>query len=183
MDVVIRPSAPEDADEVESLRVAGWRAAYRGIVPDAYLDSLPVDGERRRRLMTERGGEYDESVAVHDGEIVGWVAAGPPRDEDLTGPGHGEVYACYVLPGWWGRGVGRLLMNHALRQLAGTGRTSVTLWVLEDNERARRFYESFGLRPDGARKLLDFGEQVAEIRYLLTQPLSPRATPATRLSR
>jgi hypothetical protein len=87
MDVVIRPCAPEDADEIESLRVAGWRAAYRGIIPDAYLDGLPVDGERRRRLMIERGGEYSESVAVHDSEIVGWVAAGPSRDEDLTGPG------------------------------------------------------------------------------------------------
>jgi RimJ/RimL family protein N-acetyltransferase len=90
-------------------------------------------------------------------------------------------------------------MTHALRQLADTGRTSVTLWVLEDNKRARRFYESSGFRPDSARKLLDFGEQVAEIRYLFTQPfsagrsarvgnpparpLSPRAAPATRLSR
>jgi ribosomal protein S18 acetylase RimI-like enzyme len=199
MDLVIRPCAPEDAYEVESLRVAGWRAAYRGIIPGAYLDGLPVDGERRRRLMTERGAEYSESVAVGDGEIVGWVAAGPPRDEDLTGPGHGEVYACYVRPDCWGRGVGRRLMDHALGQLAGEGRTSVTLWVLEDNRRARRFYESCGMRPDGARKLLDFGEPVAEIRYLLTlpasasqsarageaatRPLSPRAAQAKRQSR
>ena len=179
MDVVIRPGTPADAHAVESLRIAGWKAAYRGIIPDAYLDGLPVDGERRRRLMIERGGEYHESVAARDGEIVGWAAAGPARDEDKTGPEHGEIYACYVRPDWWGRGVGGLLMTHAIGQLADEGRTSVTLWVLEDNERARRFYESCGLRPDGARKLLDFGQLVPEIRYRADFP----AAPATRLSR
>jgi ribosomal protein S18 acetylase RimI-like enzyme len=179
MDVVIRPCTPEDAHAVESLRIAGWRAAYRGIIPDAYLDGLSIDGERRRRLMIERGGEYHESVATHDGEIAGWAAAGPPRDEDRTAPGHGEIYACYVRPDWWGRGVGRLLMDYALRQLADDGRTSITLWVLEDNYRARRFYESCGMKPDGERKLLDFGQPVPEIRYLADFP----AAPATRLSR
>lgn len=179
MDVVVRPCTPADAYEVESVRVAGWRVAYRGLVPDGYLDRMQVDGERRRKLMTERGGDYAESVAVHDGEIVGWVAAGPPRDEDRTGHSQGEIYACYVRPDWWGRRVGRLLVNHALEQLASDGRTDVTLWVLEGNKRARRLYESCGMRPDGTRKLLDFWEPVAEVRYAL----SPRQTPATRQSR
>jgi ribosomal protein S18 acetylase RimI-like enzyme len=56
-------------------------------------------------------------------------------------------------------------MEHALELMAQDGRDDVTLWVLEANERARRFYAGFGFAADGTRKLLDFGELVPELRY------------------
>jgi ribosomal protein S18 acetylase RimI-like enzyme len=164
-EVVVRECGLGDAKAVESLRVAGWRAAYRGIIPDAFLDSLGLDTERRRRVMAGRPASGVESVAVDAGTIVGWVAAGPCRDDDRDGPGHGEIYACYVLPEWWGKGVGRRLLTHAVRALASAGRSDITLWVLEDNTAARGFYESCGFAPDGSRQLLDFGQPVAGVRY------------------
>ena len=163
--VAIRPSVPEDAEAVERLRVAGWTTAYRGIIPDDYLDGLPVDVARRRRHMAALPAGISDSVAVADGAIVGWVSCGPSRDADRPGPGHGEIFACYVYPGTWRKGVGRLLMERALEVLAAAGRDDVSLWVLEDNDRARRFYERFGFGPDGARKLGEFGVPVAEVRY------------------
>lgn len=168
----IRAIALEDAEEVERLRVAGWQAAYRGILPDDYLNQLRVDGERRRRRMIEQATAEQpsivvESVAVQAGAIVGWVAAGRCRDVDRPDPGQGEVYAIYVLPEWWGRGAGRLLMAHAVRALAGAGYPDITLWVLEANQQARRFYTVAGFRPDGARQLLDLGGPVYELRYRL----------------
>jgi ribosomal protein S18 acetylase RimI-like enzyme len=164
-EVVVRRCGLADAGEVERLRVAGWRAAYRGIVPDAFLDGMDTDIERRRRVMAGRPPFGAESVAVHAGLIVGWVAAGPCRDDDRNGPRHGEIYACYVQPDWWGRGVGRRLLTHASGALARAGRPDITLWVLEDNARARGFYESCGFAPDGSRQLLDLGGPVAEVRY------------------
>lgn len=162
---------PDDAEEVERLRVAGWQTAYRGILPDGYLDSLRVDGERRRRHLAERAAAARpaavESVAVQANAIVGWVAGGLCRDADRPGPGHGEIYAIYVLPEWWGRGAGRLLMAHAVRALAGAGCGDITLWVLEANQRARRFYEAAGFCADGTRQLLDRGAPVPELRYRL----------------
>ncbi len=167
----IRAAGPEDAEEVERLRVAGWQAAYRGIIPDGYLDRMRVDGERRRRRMISRAAAVPdgavESVAVQGNAIVGWVAGGRCRDADRPGPRHGEVYAIYVLPEWWGRGVGRLLMAHAVRALTGAGLADITLWVLEGNQRARRFYEAAGFRLDGARQELDLGGPVTEVRYQL----------------
>jgi ribosomal protein S18 acetylase RimI-like enzyme len=168
----IRAIALEDAEEVERLRVAGWQAAYRGILPDDYLNRLRVDGERRRRHMVEQATAAQpsivvESVAVQAGAIVGWVAAGRCRDADRPGPGQGEVYAIYVLPEWWGRGAGRLLMAHAVRALTEAGYHDITLWVLEANQQARRFYEAAGFRPDGTRQLLDLGGPVYELRYRL----------------
>jgi len=168
----IRAAEPADAEEVERLRVAGWQAAYRGILPDDYLNRMRVDGERRRRYMIKQATAAPrsvlvESVAVQADAIVGWVSAGRCRDADRPGPGHGEVYAIYVLPEWWGRGAGRLLMAHAVRALTEAGQPDITLWVLEANEQARRFYAAAGFRPDGARQLLDLGGPVTEVRYQL----------------
>jgi GNAT superfamily N-acetyltransferase len=163
--IAVRPSVPEDAEAVERLRIAGWQTAYRGIIPDDFLDGLPVDIARRRRHMAELPAEISDNVAVADGAVVGWVACGPCRDPDRPGSRQGEVFACYVHPGAWRTGVGRLLMEHALEVLAAVGRDDITLWVLEANDRARRFYETFGFAPDGKRMLREFGVPVPEVRY------------------
>ena len=164
-DIVIRPSVPEDAAAVERLRVAGWQTAYRGILPDDYLDSLPVDVGRQRRHMAALQAGITDSVATDGGAIVGWASCGPGRDPDRPGPRHGEIMACYVHPGTWRRGVGRLLMVHAIEMLTAAGRDDITLWVLEDNDQARRFYEALGFKPDGTRKIRDYGAPVATVRY------------------
>ena len=42
----------------------------------------------------------------------------------------------------------------------------VTLWVLEANTRARRFYEKAGFAPDGTSKPADlFGVMLPKLRY------------------
>jgi ribosomal protein S18 acetylase RimI-like enzyme len=169
-EATIRPAVPGDAEPVERLRVAGWQAAYRGLLPDGYLDGMQVDAARRRARMTGPAAPRVEHVAVTGSTIVGWVAGGPCRDADRTAPQHGEVYACYVQPGWWGRGAGRLLLDRAVRDLAGAGLDDITLWVLEGNHRARRFYEGRGFRPDGARQWLDIGGPVPEVRYQAIRP-------------
>ena len=163
--VAVRACTVLDAEAVESLRVAGWKSAYRGMIPDAFLDSMPVNVDRRRKLTAERADGVVESVAVQDGTVVGWVAAGPCRDDDRPQSHQGEVYACYVLPQRWRQGVGRLLFTHAAGVLAQAGRGDITLWVLEANSPARRFYESFGFHRDGGRQILDLGGPVAEVRY------------------
>jgi ribosomal protein S18 acetylase RimI-like enzyme len=163
--ITIRASVPEDAGAVERLRIAGWRTAYRGIIPDDYLDGLLLDVARRRRHLTELPAGSSDSVAVADGAVVGWIAAGPCRDPDRQGPRYGEIFACYVHPDWWRKGIGRVLMDHALEALVQAGRDDISLWVLEANDRARRFYSTVGFSPDATRMLRDFGAPVAEVRY------------------
>ena len=77
----------------------------------------------------------------------------------------------YVDPAFWGRGVGRALM---LQALAGFGYLQATLWVLDSNARARRFYEAGGWQPDNstrtARMGVSFDEhaagvEIVEVRY------------------
>jgi ribosomal protein S18 acetylase RimI-like enzyme len=288
--VTVRASSPGDAEAVEGLRIAGWKTAYQGIMPDDYLDSLPVDVGRRRRHLEDLPPGVTDEVAVADGTvtdgtvtdgtatdgtatdgtatdgagadgtatdgtaadgtatdgtatdgagadgtatdgtaadgtatdgtvtdgtatdgagadgtatdgtaadgtatdgtatdgtatdgtaadgagaggtgadgaIVGWVAYGTCRDPDRAGPRYGEIFACYVHPDWWRKGTGRLLMGHAIDGLVRSGRDDISLWVLEANDRARRFYEALGFAPDGTRKLVNFGVPVPEVRY------------------
>jgi ribosomal protein S18 acetylase RimI-like enzyme len=165
-EVVLRPCAVVDAEAVERLRVSGWKAAYRGLVPDSFLDGMLADVERRRQLIASQGGQVMETVAVSGADVVGWIVAGSCRDADRTYPWQGEIYGCYVLPGWWGNGIGRRLLDHTANALQEGGRMDLSLWVLEGNVRARRFYESCQFLPEGKRQLLDLCGPVPEVRYL-----------------
>jgi len=152
--VTVREASVEDAEGIARVRVLGWQAAYRGIVPDAFLDEMSVAEDVQR--MQSRA--WDSELRPHfvcevDGEIVGWTCVFlRSRDEGL-GPDVAEVAACYVLPAYWGQGVGYRMMAVAIEAARRRGVASMILWVLEDNEQARRFYARQGFVPDGARKM------------------------------
>ncbi len=92
-----------------------------------------------------------------------------PWPHPLTADGEGgrvaELYALYVRPAWWSTGTGRALMERVLARTGAAGYQSVTLWVLRDNERARRFYERAGFAPDGATNVLAGLGDILEVRY------------------
>ena len=93
---------------------------------------------------------------------VGFVAVGLSRDSG----GDGELYAIYVLPEQWGTGVGRALIEAGEERLRELGHGHASLWVLEANPRARRFYEAAGWSTDGTTRPIEiFGILVPEIRY------------------
>jgi ribosomal protein S18 acetylase RimI-like enzyme len=72
----------------------------------------------------------------------------------------------YATPEAWGTGIGRGLMTAGLDRLASAGFGEVLLWVLDSNDRARRFYERAGFAADGATKDdVVAGTTVREVRY------------------
>ena len=157
----VRPASPHDAVAIESIRVRGWQTAYRHVFPPADLDALPVDPERWRARIAVPPLGWTTIVCEDDGSVVGFASTGPSRDEDDLG----EVYAIYVDPDAWSTGAGRALMTAAEAALAAEFGAAL-LWVLEDNPRARRFYERAGWAPDGIRKAEErFGVRAAEVRY------------------
>ncbi|GAB7038560.1 GNAT family N-acetyltransferase [Catenuloplanes niger JCM 9533] len=155
------------------VHVRTWQATYRGFVPDSYLGAL--DPVRWRPFWQDRLREPEGRAGVlvllpADGERpVGFVSFGPsrdPADGPGTGEAVGEIFAIYVLPAYQGGGGGRLLITEALRALAADGCHRATLWVLDGNTAARRFYERGGWRPDGHTKRDDSrGFPLDEVRY------------------
>ncbi|MBM2812245.1 MAG: N-acetyltransferase [Chloroflexi bacterium] len=168
--VRIRQAQESDARTIAEVHVRGWQWAYRGQLPDSYLDGLSANLEQRTQLWQRTLAHQPEQrvwVAEADRGIVGFAATFPSRDDDAT-PQIGEVGAIYLDTDWAGKGVGRVLFEQALDDLRLLGYDQATLWVLETNERARRFYEVAGFRPDGATKVVrcdDF--ELRELRYRL----------------
>jgi ribosomal protein S18 acetylase RimI-like enzyme len=163
MDVTCRPLTPADLEAVAELHVRAWQTAYRGIVPQHFLDGMDPAVRRERMQGRELSGQH---VAEAGGTVVGWLSAGPYGHEDLPGPGCGEIQAIYLRPDAVGQGVGRALMAYGLAELARQGLRPVLLWVLTDNHRARRFYEKAGFRADGVTHRYEIaGATLPEVRY------------------
>jgi GNAT superfamily N-acetyltransferase len=168
--IAIRRATAADARAIAEINVAGWQAAYRGLMPDAFLDSLSVDQrELAWRTRLESGADAGDPawVAELDGEPVGYLVSGPPRDDD-AGPGGAEIYAVYIRPDVWRSGAGRRLMETATAEWWRRGASSLFLWVLDRNTRARSFYEALGWTADGSSKTYDMGGfTTLEARYRL----------------
>ena len=147
----IREAALSDARAIAEIHVRAWQAAYRGQLPDDYLDDLSVEDRLGQHEWTIRNPRetWRLWVAEDDGAVVGFAVTGPGEDVDAD-ERTGEVYAIYLEPGRIGTGLGSRLFAHAVDDLRDRGFTGATLWVLESNERARRFYEIAGWKPDGA---------------------------------
>jgi GNAT superfamily N-acetyltransferase len=162
-----RVATPDDAAAIGAIHVRTWQAAYRGVMPQEYLDGLDSASRAAgwQRLLSAPPPGDTTLVAEVDGRVVGFANVGPSRDEDAT-DGEGEVRAIYVDPDSWDSGAGRELMIAGLARLTESGLRHAILWVLVGNERARRFYEAGGWRADGAVKDEEsFGVQVSELRY------------------
>jgi ribosomal protein S18 acetylase RimI-like enzyme len=164
----VRAAVPEDAYGVARVHVRSWQSAYRGLIAQEYLDSLEPEALASRYTFGRMGIRLPSTqVAVDGSTICGLATTGLCRDKDLSN--FGELMAIYVDPAYMHAGVGRLLMTAARERLRRVGVTEASLWVLDGNVRARRFYERDGWRFDGTRRTSTYGNgPVEEVRYRRT---------------
>ncbi|MEX0875588.1 MAG: GNAT family N-acetyltransferase [Actinomycetota bacterium] len=166
-DLTIRQATREDAEAIGRVHVGTWQAAYSGLIPKEFLDALSI--AKRASVWREWLGEglgpmEFVRVAERGEQVVGFVNAGSSRDEDASEV-IGELRAIYVLSEHWDSGAGGALMSEALDWLR-TRYREATLWVIDGNVRARRFYERFRWFFDGTEKKDDSrGFVLNEVRY------------------
>ncbi|MET0143312.1 MAG: GNAT family N-acetyltransferase [Ilumatobacteraceae bacterium] len=177
MVVTIRPASVDDADAVGEVHVRAWQSAYRGVIPDDYLDGLhaPDHATRWREHLIAPSSDGHLLVVVDDHRVVGFASLGPARDSDAPSE-IGQLYAINLDPDVWGRGLGRALLSVATDRLRERGYVEAVLWVVPDNQRARRLYESEGWSDDDFRRDDEvFGVVVSQMRYrrLLVEPSRP----------
>jgi len=166
----VRPAEPDDAPALGRLHIRAWPAAYRGLMPDDYLDGLdPAErGQMWARALTSPGTDVSRFVvcAAGRGDPVGFAIVGPVRESDSEHPRLGELYAINLDPESWGQGMGRLLLSAATEELRRRRFADAVLWVATGNTRARRFYEAAGWFADGTERTDNsFGPPVDETRY------------------
>jgi ribosomal protein S18 acetylase RimI-like enzyme len=130
----LRPAEPSDVEALVEIHVSSVREAMPWL-PQLHTREETVEWMRHHVLVRLRVW-----VAESEGQVVGYAALGP-----------GELEQLYVRPGYQGRGVGRMLLEHA-KTLEPRG---IELWVFQRNTRARAFYEAHGFQPvsftDGSR--------------------------------
>lgn len=164
---LVRPMRVEDAPALGRVHVEAWRWAYRGLMPDEVLDGLSAEKRAKIHASAATDARTVSFTALDGDAPVGFAHAGPGRDDDLP-PNAAELYAIYLLESALDRGIGRALLERALWPLAGA--PCITLWVLEGNTRARRFYERAGFAPDGATQAhpVGCGADRPAVRYRRT---------------
>ena len=167
MEYTIRSAELDDCDAIGNVHVLAWQAAYRGVMPDEYLDGLRAKDRATmwRRYFAEPRPDHPLTVVVHAGEVVGFAASGPEVGESARSD-VGELYAINLEPSSWGKGFGRALLRDATDALATAGYRSAVLWVAPQNTRARSLYESEEwIDDDTAREQDLLGVTVSEVRY------------------
>ena len=169
--MLVRRARPDDAVAIAEVHVRTWQAAYEHVFGAELLAGVTVEQRLPMWRQLLGAGEQTAFVAeAEDGAVVGWCSVGPCRDAD--GDRDGELWGIYVLPSAWGGDAGTALLEAGVGALRESGYTELILWVLEDNPRARRFYEREGWALEGARKEDTFlGVTVAEVRYRLSVTL------------
>lgn len=164
-ELTVRPATAADADSIGRIQVETWRTAYEGLMPADALAAASVEARQRlwrEGLSRQLPPERRTFVAELGGQVVGFAAVGECRD---GGADEGELYAIYLDHVRWGLGIGRALLERGEQSLRESGFARARLWVLDGNERAIRFYEAAGWRPDG-RKVDSFqGAEVIELAY------------------
>jgi GNAT superfamily N-acetyltransferase len=163
--MLIRAAKIQDAMGVARVDVRSWQAAYRGILPAEFLDALkPEDRASRYTFENPDVTKPLTIVAEDDGVITGFATTGPARDADAEGCG--ELFALYVDPDCWDRGMGVELIKAARGRLVEYGFQDAILWVMKGNSRAECFYTIDGWQPDGLeRSQTLWGVTVNELRY------------------
>jgi len=104
-------------------------------------------------------------VAEDSHELLGFMTLGGCRDADVELATTGEIWGIYLAPRHWRKGLGRRLCQCAEEMLNSRHYRQAMLWVLEDNDSARRFYEALGFQIDGAAKTLHLGTPLKAVRY------------------
>jgi L-amino acid N-acyltransferase YncA len=150
-------------------------------MPEALLESLSL-AKRKEEWVTRLQPSTRRNFVLEDeGIVLGWVSIGPVRDPDLN-QDFGELYGIYVAPTQLRRSLGWQLYSRAEQELSNAGKSNVSLWVLERNANARRFYEKMGFNSDGATKMITLGGvDLPEIRYVKKIKM-PNQSPEPALS-
>lgn len=161
----IRYANVDDAKSLGEIHSSSWKAAYRGIIPDKVLDNITAEKRKKYFQKALREALEEDAIIFEDNNPAGFICIGKCRDKDKD-DSYGEICGLYLLPDYWNRGLGSKLINWGLAELEKRNYKKITLWVLEENSSARRFYEKIGFKFDGTINEINIGKRLNEVRYV-----------------
>jgi GNAT superfamily N-acetyltransferase len=138
--LILRTATEDDIPLIASMHARSWASAYRGILPDTYLDH-DVDADRRTLWQSQtnelKSGARCVFIAEWNGVAAGFACVVAP-----DAAGGVLVDNLHALPGHRGLGIGTALLDEAACWARLQGARALYLSVLEDNKAAIAFYAS-----------------------------------------
>jgi ribosomal protein S18 acetylase RimI-like enzyme len=168
--LTVRWATPDDAEAIARIHVESWRATYPGLLPDEILAGLDVGRrtEQWRGWLSAEPPVFHTLVAEYGAELAGFLAMAFPARDAGEADDVAEIPALYLDPKRRRQGIGRALMDAALKAMKARGYREAILWILGGNEGAAAFYEATGWRDDGGRRGSQYFpdlRELVEVRY------------------
>lgn len=166
MSRLIRYANLEDSDLLGKIHSESLQAAFKGIIPDYILKDLFSIERRTKDFMMELSeGSPKTAVVFEENEPAGLISFGKCRygnnyDSCI------EIWRVYLTPKFWGCGVAKELIEWGINEILKENSTNIELWVLEDNIRARKFYEKMSFKYDNTSQVINMGKELKELRYI-----------------
>lgn len=149
---MLRSGIPEDAEAIESIRVAAWKTAYSRFMPERFLSELDarksVESLARRLSLSDK--DFSITVAEHNEEVVGFCIVGKPRFE--TNSNVIELWALNVHPNFWRKSYGAKMTAHVLSSAKRSGFDAIELWCIKGNTPAESAYMQAGFLNTGRER-------------------------------
>lgn len=160
---VIRATV-EHVEEMGLVHACSWQAAYQGIIADDIIAGF-TPKKRAEILFNAISSQQEEYYLFKvDGTAAGIASLSKSHEQDAP-PCLGEIYSIYFHPSVWGTAAAQAGLEFCIDRLRSLGYTSISIWVLNDNIRARKFYEKHGFTFDGNKKEIEIGKSLLEVRY------------------
>jgi ribosomal protein S18 acetylase RimI-like enzyme len=137
-DLTIRAATPADIPAIRDITMQVWPPTYVPIIGEqqvSYMIGLFYAPEHLKKQMAEG---HNFIVCYSGSEPVGF--AGWSEIE----PNIYKLHKLYVLTTQQGRGVGKLMMDHIIKEIKAAGATALRLNVNRYNFNAKAFYERTG---------------------------------------
>lgn len=165
MECYVRFADYYDTKILGYIHCESWKSAYKTIIPNSILDDISIEKRENyfRKALSEKSEE--DVLIFNKNNPVGFLTLGKCRDNDSDNY-WGEICGIYLLPSYWNQGIGTKLINWGISELKSRSFTKISLWVLEENINAQKFYEKIGFKHDGTVKKLNIGKPLNEYRYI-----------------
>ena len=154
----IRVAGVADASVVGEVHSEAWKSAYRGVFPDSFINLDTAAKRTEEFLDSIKDDKYIYYLLQESDQTAGIVKTGVENNAL-------EIESFYILNEYRGKGLGSQFIDFIKNSLKPE---CIRLWVLEDNTRARHFYENNGFVMTGESRMINRGTELKQMKLQFT---------------
>lgn len=163
-DILIRKVKYEDIEQIVDICIHDWQVEYKGIVDDKILENLNKKEKMEKWKIRYKMGYT--IVAEQKGKILGYCRYDDKID-DKNIEADSEIIELYVDNKNLSKGIGKKLVEYAIKDLKAKNRNKMIIYCLKENLKARRFYEKMGGKLIENKKYFEKeGKKYEEVGYI-----------------